>query len=70
MGQNGAVAQGQGVWHLGPETLPSAVEDWIESFPQNHSSQSGKETCSMKVNQHNTELLRTRANILGGFEVT
>ena len=53
---------GAGCEALGSQRTFSAVGNWIESFPQNHSSQSGKETRSVEVNQHNTEFSRRRAN--------
>lgn len=48
IGYSGAVEQGQGVRHLGPNALLSVVANWVESFPQNHSSQSGKEAHSVE----------------------
>lgn len=56
---------GVGCEALGSRRAFSAVGNWIESFPQNNGSQSEKETCSVEVNQHDTELSRRRANYNG-----
>lgn len=62
LGGEGGNGTGAGCDALVSQCTFSAVGNWIESFPQNHSSQSEKETHSVEVNQDNTELSRRRAN--------